>query len=85
MNAELRNRYLKPHSTPMAALSDGTPLYPAYHPLQPSERYRRAMRWWDGASGEQVAVTLDGRLFCQQQYWGGDGLYPDEWEPFTEA
>ncbi len=79
------NPYLKPHSTPMAALPDGTPLYPAYHPLHPGERYRRAMRYWDGASGEWVGATLDGRLYRQTQYWGSDSPRPDEWREFRLA
>jgi hypothetical protein len=81
----LRNPYFKPNTAPMAALPDGTPLYPAYYPLQPGERRRRAMRFWDGASGECVCVTLDGRLFRQAQHWGGDTPRADEWQQFELA
>jgi len=81
----LSNPYLQPHSTPMAALPDGTALYPAYHPLQPGERYRRCMNVWDGASGEWVGVTLDGRLYRQTQYWGSDNPRPNEWREFKLA
>jgi hypothetical protein len=83
--AAARNRYLKPQTVPMVTLMDGTPLYPAYHPLRPGERCRRAMRFWDGASGEWVGVTLDGRLFRQRQYWGSDKPRADEWQPFRLA
>jgi hypothetical protein len=83
--ASVRNRYLKPRTLPMTTLIDGTPLYPAYHPRRPGERCRRAMGFWDGASGEWVGVTLDGRLFRQRQYWGGDKPRANEWQPFTLA
>ena len=81
----MANPYLKPDTAPMGTLPDGTPLYPAYFPLQVGERYRRAMRYWDGASGEWVGVTLDGRLFRQAQYWGGDTPRPEEWQQFRLA
>jgi hypothetical protein len=76
------NPYLKPGTAPFAALEDGTLLYPAYFPVRIGERYRRAMRFWTGQSGEWVGVTLDGRLFRQQQLWGGDGPDPARWEEF---
>lgn len=81
----LANPYLKPGTAPMAELADGTPLYPAYYPLQAGERYRRAVRFWDRASGEWVGVTLDGRLFRQEQYWGGDSPRAAEWQEFKLA
>jgi hypothetical protein len=43
------------------------------------------MRFWDGASGQWVGVTLDGRLFRQDQYWGGDAPRPDAWQQFELA
>jgi hypothetical protein len=77
------NKWMSPERIePFAALSDGTPLYPAYYPLRPGESFRRAMRFWDGASGEWVGVTLDGRLFRQSQCWGSEGPHPDRWEQF---
>jgi hypothetical protein len=77
------NQWMNPDRTePFAVLSDGTPLYAAYYPLRPAERFRRAMRSWDGASGEWVGVTLDGRLFRQSQYWGGESPRPDRWQHF---
>jgi hypothetical protein len=80
--AALRNPYLKPRTDPFAALPDGTPLYPAYYPPRPGERYRRSMRLWTGATGEWVGVTLDGQLYRQGQYWGGQGPRPDRWDKF---
>jgi hypothetical protein len=78
------NRWMSPDRTePFAALSDGTPLYPAYFPLRPGERFRRAMRLWTGAVGEWVGVTLDGQLYRQSQYWGGESPRPDKWQKFT--
>ena len=78
------NLYLKPGTRPFAALPDGTPLYPAYEPhLRPGERYRRALRMWNGSTGEWVGVTLDGQLYRQSQYWGGEGPRLDRWERFT--
>lgn len=73
------NPYLHPNSAPMGALSDGTPLYPAYHPVRPGDRRRVLMRRWDGSTGEWYAVTLGGRLFRQTQYWGSDSPRPNEW------
>jgi hypothetical protein len=81
--AEQVNPYLKSGTQPFAALADGTPLYPAYDRLRPSERYRRSLSWWNGATGEWVGVTLDGRLFRQSKLWGNDGPHPDRWERFT--
>lgn len=66
-----------------AELSDGTPLYPAYYPPRPGEAFRRGMRWWNGSTGEWIGVTPDGRLFRQQQLWGGDSPRPDRWKQFT--
>jgi hypothetical protein len=81
--AETKNNpYLDPRSEPFARLGDGTPLYPAYYPLRPGERYRRAMRFWTGQTGEWVGVTEDGRLFRQQQSWGSDGPDPERWDQF---
>ena len=80
--AATRNRYIKPGTIPMTALMDGTPLWPAYHPVRRGERVRRAMHSWDGATGEWAGVTLDGRLFRQRQLWGGSGPRPDSWQPF---
>jgi len=77
--------YLKPGSEPFAALSDGTPLYPACSPLRPGERFRREMGRWSGQIGEWVGTTLDGRLFRQRQLWGGDEPHPDRWEAFKIA
>lgn len=79
------NPYLHPDSAPMAALSDGTPLYPAYQPVRPGDRHQVRMRRWDGATGEWFAVTLDGRLYRQRQYWGNDKPRPDEWRRFKLA
>ena len=77
------NPYLKLGSKPFAALPDGTLLYPAYEPhLRPGERYRRAMRMWNGSTGEWVGVTLDGQLYRQTQYWGGEGPRSNKWERF---
>jgi hypothetical protein len=76
------NPYLKPESEPFAALSDGTPLYPAYYPLQPGERSRCEMGRWSGQIGQWVGTTLDGQLFRQRQLWGGDKPHPDRWEAF---
>ena len=83
--ASVRNRYLRPKTVPMTTLIDGTPLYPAYYPVRPGERCPRAMRSWDGATGEWVGVTLDGRLFRQQQYWGSDKPRANGWQQFTFA
>ena len=78
------NRWMKPgRRTCFAHLNDGTPLYPAYYPRRRGECHRRRMGWWDGASGEVVGVTLDGRLFRQCQMWGNDGPRPDDWEAFV--
>lgn len=79
------NSYLKPLVPPCYGLADGTPLYPAFFPLQVGERHRRAMRYWDGASGEWVGVTLDGRLFQQPMYWGGERPCRSKWQQFTMA
>jgi len=70
-------------SEPFAALADGTPLYQAYYPRRRGERYRRAMRWWDGATGEWVGTTPDGRLFRQRQLWGNARPRPDRWQEFA--
>ena len=43
------------------------------------------MRFWDGATGELVGVTLDGRLYRQGQYWGNDSPRPNEWRGFKLA
>jgi hypothetical protein len=80
--AAIRNRYLKPQTVPMATLMDGTPLYPAYHPLRPGERCRRSMSVWNGANGEWVGVTLDGRLFRQDKLWGNDAIQANKWQGF---
>ena len=80
--AALTNPYLKPESRPYAALADGTPLHPAHDCLQPGERCRRGLSWWNGSVGEWVGVTLDGRLFRQSQLWGGEGPRPERWEKF---
>ena len=80
--AAARNRYLKPRTVPMAALVDGTPLYPAYYPPRYGERCRRSMSVWNGANGEWVGVTLDGRLFRQDKLWGNDGPRVDNWHGF---
>jgi hypothetical protein len=83
MNESL-NQWMSPDQTePFAALSDGTPLYPACYALRPGERFRRAMGFWNGAVGEWVGVTLDGQLYRQSQYWGGQGPRPDRWQKFT--
>jgi hypothetical protein len=80
---ESANRWMSPDRTePFAALSDGTSLYLAYFPLRPGERFRRAMRFWNGAVGEWVGVTLDGQLYRQAQYWGGESPRPDKWQKF---
>ena len=79
------NPYLIPNTSPMATLPDGTLLYCAYFPARPGERRRRSMSYWDGASGEWVGVTLDGRLFCQQQCWGSDTPHVDAWRQFKLA
>ncbi len=76
------NPYLKPGTEAFAALSDGTPLFPAYSPLRPGERFRGEMGYWTGQTGEWVGVTLDGRLFRQRQLWGGDSPHPDRWQGF---
>jgi hypothetical protein len=76
------NPHLKPGTRPFAQLGNGTPLYPAFFPLRPGEQYRRSMRSWTGQIGEWVGVTLDGRLFRQQQSWGGDSPDPERWEAF---
>jgi hypothetical protein len=80
--SRMTNRYLKPGSRPFAALPDGTPLYPAYYPLRPGESFRRGMRLWNGAVGEWVGVTLDGELYRQSQYWGGESPRPGKWQKF---
>ena len=80
--SRMPNPYLKPGSKPFAELANGTPLYPAYHPLRVNECYRRAMGLWTGATGERVAVTLDGQLYRQSQLWGGEGTRPDRWQRF---
>jgi hypothetical protein len=77
------NPYLKPDTQPFAALADGTPLYPAYDHLRPGERYRRTLSQWNGATGEWVGVTPDGRLFRQRQLWGNEGPHPDRWQQFA--
>ena len=80
---ESPNKWMSPDRTePFAVLSDGTPLYPAYFPLRPGERFRRSMRLWTGATGEWVGVTLDGQLYRQSQYWGGESPRPDKWQKF---
>ena len=79
------NPYFKPHTTPLASLPNGTSLYPAYHPALPGQRYRRAMSSWNGASGEWVGVSLDGRLFRQGRYWGSDSPRADAWRQFRLA
>lgn len=76
------NHFMKDDAKPFVRLSDGTPLYPAYYPLRLGERYRRAMRSWTGQIGEWVGVTVDGRLFRQQQSWGGEGPDPSRWDEF---
>ena len=76
------NPYLKSNSRPFAQMGDGTPLYPAYYPLRPGERYRRSMCWWNGAEGERVGTTLDGQLYRQNRLWGGDGTRSHKWERF---
>ena len=80
--AALLNPYLKPGRKPFAALADGTPLYLAYYSLRPGERYRREMTTWNGATGEWVGVTLDGRLFRQHKLWSNDSPRPNKWEEF---
>jgi hypothetical protein len=72
------NPHLKANSRPFAMLADGTPLYPAYHPLRPGERYRRSV--CAGKTGEWVGTTLDGRLFRQRQLC--DDPDPEKWEKF---
>ncbi len=79
------NPYLKPGTVSFAALSDGTLLYPAYHPLRHGERFRHAMSFWSGQTGEWVGVTLDGRLFQQSQLWGSDRPRLNRWEAFRVA
>ena len=79
------NPYLKPGTVSFSTLSDGTPLYPAYHPLRHGESFRRAMSSWSGQTGEWVGVTLDGRLFQQSQLWGSDIPRSDRWEAFRVA
>ena len=82
--AAFGNPYLKPGTEQFATLADGTPLYSAYEPhLRPGERFRRSMRLWTGATGEWVGVTLDGQLYRQSQYWGGESPRPDKWQRFT--
>jgi hypothetical protein len=68
---------------PFAALADGTPLYPAYLPLQSGEGYRRNLNSWSGESGEWIGVTEDGRLFQQTRFWGHAGAAASRWEPIT--
>ena len=41
-----------------------------------------SLRMWNGATGEWVGVTLDGQLYRQTQYWGGQGPRPNKWEKF---
>ena len=80
------NEWMVPDRTePFAALSDGTPLYPAYHHRYPGERFRRHMGMWTGQTGEWVGVTLDGQLYRQNRMWGGDPPRPDRWEKFKMA
>ena len=78
----MSNPYLKPGTQPFAALPDGTPLYSAYDHLRPGERYRRTLSRWNGAIGEWVGTTLDGRLYRQTQCWGGEEPRPGKWQQF---
>jgi hypothetical protein len=81
--AKVSNKWMRPdRSEPYAALSDGTPLLSAYHPPRRGERFCLRMGRWNGATGEWVGVTLDGRLFRQQRLWGNDSPRPDRWEEF---
>ena len=78
------NQWMRPDRTePFAALSDGTPLLPAYCRRLPGEAYRRRMGLWTGQAGEWVGVTGDGQLYRQERLWGGDAPRPDRWERFT--
>jgi len=80
------NVWMRPDRTePFAALSDGTPLYPAYYLALPGERYRRRMGLWTGQTGEWVGVTLDGQLYRQERLWGNARPDPDRWERFRIA
>jgi hypothetical protein len=81
---DMRNDWMDEINTePFAALADGTPLHPAYYHLRRGERFRRRMGFWNGAEGEWVGVTLDGRLYRQERHWGGDEPNPWRWERFT--
>ena len=78
------NRWMLPDRTePFATLIDGTPLYPAHHPLHAAEAFRRRMGMWTGQTGEWVGVTLDGRLYRQARSWGGETGRAEGWERFT--
>ncbi len=80
--AALGNPYLEPEGDQFAELADGTPLYPAYDHPRPGECHRRALGSWNGATGEWIGVTLDGRLFRQRQSWGGERPRPGKWQQF---
>ena len=78
------NQWMQPDPVqPFATLTDGTPLFPAYHRLRPGEAYRRRMGLWTGQTGEWVGVTLDGQLYRQERLWGGEAPCPKRWERFT--
>ena len=77
------NRWMRPDRTePYAHLVDGTPLYPAYHPVRRGEGFRRQMGFWTGQCGERVGVTIDGQLYRQDKYWGSEGPDPARWDMF---
>ena len=68
---------------PFAFLEDGSALYPAYfYALQNGHQVRRRMGHFDGAMGEWVGATREGKLYRQVRWWGSSVPHPERWEVF---
>lgn len=68
----------------LASLADGTPLYCAFYPPRPGERYRRRISFFYGR-GWWILVTADGRLYRQWRNSGGQEPNPNRWQRFQSS